>query len=279
MAGTIENLTVDKPWLMLGDCLELMAEIPDGSVDMVLCDLPYGVGACPWDAVIPFRPLWNEYRRVLLGYGAVVLTASQPFTTTLIQSNLPWFKYSWVWEKSRPGDVFNAKNKPLKAHEDICVFSPGVTANGGKFKMPYYPQGVGPATRGVSDRNNRRDSSFRGKRPSHADDYTPQAAGYPRSVLRFSNGNKGSVHPTQKPVALLEYLIRTYTHEGETVLDNCFGSGSTGVACLNTGRRFIGIERDPHYFDVGRRRIDAAIAATNQSAIPGGLFTAQDAAE
>lgn len=271
MTNPIDTLAVDRPWLMLGDCLERMAEIPDGSVDMVLCDLPYGIGACLWDTVVPLRPLWSQYRRILRGYGAVVLTASQPFTTTLISSNLPWFRYCWVWEKSRPGDVFNAKNKPLKAHEDICIFSPGVTANGGKFKMPYYPQGIGPATRGVSDRNNRRDSSFRGKRPSHTNDYTPQGTNYPRSVLRFANSNKGSAHATQKPVDLCEYMILTYTNPGEIVLDNCFGSGTTGVACVNTGRRFIGIEKDPGYFETGRRRIEAAIAAI-QPAPQSGLF-------
>lgn len=241
--------------LMLGDCLERMREIPDGSIDMVLCDLPYGTTACKWDSVIPFELLWAEYRRVTKWNAAIVLTASQPFTTALIASNYGMFKYCWVWEKSRPGDIFNAKNKPLKAHEDVCVFSGGTTANGSGARMPYFPQGVSGPVRGVCDRNNNRDSSFRGKRKSLTSDYSPQGTNYPRSVIRVPNHNGGSLHPTQKPVALMEYMIRTYTNPGQTVLDNTMGSGTTGVACVNTGRAFIGIERDEGYFAIAERRI------------------------
>lgn len=244
--------------LHLGDCLEQMPRIPDQSVDLVLCDLPYGTTACAWDAVIPFEDLWAEYQRVVRGHGAIVLTASQPFTTALINSNFAWFKYCWVWEKSRVGDIFNAKNKPLKKHEDIVVFSAGTTANGSDRRMPYYPQGLQPTSKMAKNKETTR--AFFAPRPSHKETYEQTATGYPTSVLKFSNDT--GLHPTQKPVALMEYLIRTYTNEGDTVLDNTMGSGTTGVACMNTGRKFIGIERDPEYFSVARARIlDAVVIA------------------
>jgi site-specific DNA-methyltransferase (adenine-specific) len=231
-----------------------MLEIPDGSVDMVLCDLPYGTTACKWDTVIPFEPLWSAYRRVAKKNAAIVLTASQPFTSVLIGSNLSMFKYCWVWEKTRPGDIFNAKNKPLKSHEDVCVFSEGTTANGSPNKMPYFPQDVGEG--GVKTNNpDEQERAFKSKRPSHKVSHVTHGSGYPRSVLKVPNPNAGSVHPTQKPVALMEYLIRTYTNPGELVLDNTMGSGTTGVACVNTDRRFIGIERDPEYFRIAEERI------------------------
>ena len=237
--------------LYLGDCLEVMRGLPDGSVDMILCDLPYGTTACAWDAVIPFEPLWNEYRRVVKPRAAIVLTASQPFTTALAASNMNWFKYCWVWEKSRVGDIFNAKNKPLKKHEDILVFSSGTTANGSKNRMPYYPQGL-QETHKVA-KNNETTRAFFAPRPSHKAEYVQTATGYPTSVLKFQNDT--GHHPTQKPVALMEYLIRTYTNEGELVLDNTMGSGTTGVAALKSGRRFVGIERDEKYFGIACVRI------------------------
>lgn len=239
-----------------GDCLEVMKSIPDHSVDMILCDLPYGTTACAWDSVIPFGALWAQYRRVLKPLGAIVLTASQPFTTALIASNYDWFKYCWVWEKSRPGDIFNAKNKPLKAHEDICVFSEGTTANKSLRRMRYFPQGVGAG--GVQTNNPDCVAAFKAPRPSHAKNYVTQGSGYPRSILRIASEGK-TVHPTQKPVALMEYLIRTYTNPGDVVMDNCMGSGTTGVACVNTDRSFIGIERDPDYFKIAQGRIDGAL--------------------
>lgn len=246
--------------LIQGDCLVEMAGIADGSVSLILADLPYGTTALRWDAVIPFDPLWTHYRRVLKPLGAVVLTASQPFTSMLVMSNREWFKYCWVWEKLRPGDIFNAKNKPLKAHEDICVFSPGSTANRSLRRMTYHPVGVSPGIRTTT--NPRRLSAFTAPRPSHTWDYKTHGTNYPRSVIRVSNTNHDSLHPSQKPVALMEYLIRTYSNEGETVLDNCMGSGTTGVACINTGRHFIGIEKDPEYFAVAQRRIAEAKAST-----------------
>lgn len=244
--------------LMKGDCLEMMKLIPDASVDMVLCDLPYGTTQCAWDAIIPFEPLWTEYKRVIKGTGAIVLSASQPFTSALISSNFAMFKYCWVWEKTRPGDIFNAKNKPLKSHEDICVFSSGTTANGSDRRMKYLPQGVGAG--GVKTNNpDEKEYAFKGKRPSHKESHVTQGSNYPRSVLKIANPNAGSVHPTQKPVALMEYMIRTYTNEGDTVLDNTMGSGTTGVAAVNTGRKFIGIERDDKYFAIAQKRIEDAM--------------------
>ena len=172
-------------------------------------------------------------------------------------SNAEDFKYCWVWEKSRPGDIFNAKNKPLKSHEDICVFSSGTTANNSPRRMSYYPQGVGAG--GVTTNNpDEQERAFKSKRPSHKTNHITHGSNYPRSVLSIPNPNAGSLHPTQKPVALMEYLIRTYTNEGERVLDNTMGSGTTGVACANTRRTFVGIERDDSYFAIASNRIETA---------------------
>lgn len=238
-----------------GGCLAVMPLIPDKSVDMILCDLPYGTTACSWDTVIPFKPLWKEYKRVIKDYGVIVLTASQPFTSALVMSNPGWFKYCWVWDKVAKGDIMNAKNKPLKQHEDIAIFSEGTTANGSKRRMPYFPLGVTPNTREVN-KQNRQEGAFKGLRPSHVVNYKRQGTGYPSSILRFSNADHtGTLHPTQKPIALFEYLIRTYTNEGDLVMDNCLGSGTTAVACKNLGRRFLGIELSPEYCAVAVHRL------------------------
>ena len=248
--------------LMLGDCLERMKEIPDGSVDMILCDLPYGTTACKWDSVIPFEPLWAEYRRVTKRNAAIVLTASQPFTSALVMSAPDIFKYCWVWEKTRATGHMHAKNKPLKSHEDIAVFSTGTTVHSvqSSIRMQYYPQGTIAVDR-VSYRPSRekKGSDVVGSlRPSHKNSYRQTESNYPRSVLHVpSEHNVGAFHPTQKPVALMEYLIKTYTNEGETVLDNCMGSGTVGVACKNLNRKFIGIEKDETYFKIAQDRIAA----------------------
>ena len=247
-----------------GDCLEVMPPLAAGSVDLVLCDLPYGTTACAWDAVIPFEPLWEQYKRILRGNGAIVLCAGQPFTSALICSNLEWFKYAWVWEKSRALGFTNAKNKPMNKHEDIAVFSPGTCANRSDRRMLYNPQGLvayGKVVSGIKAcAADASPGGHRFGRPSHKAERIQEFTNYPTSVL--SIGNEGStVHPTQKPVALMEYLIRTYTNEGDTVLDNCMGSGTTGVAAVNTGRNFIGIERDPDYFAIARKRIGEAAPA------------------
>lgn len=319
--------------LMQGDCLELMRSIPDGSVDMILCDLPYGTTACKWDTVIPFEPLWAQYRRIAKRNAAIVLTASQPFTTALIASNVDLFRYSWVWEKDQGVNFMSAKRQPLKVHEDVCVFyadlaeqrgaaveyaplreyfqterdESGLSAqeiasvlgnfmashyftNGAQFCIPSADNYAKLQTTGRFQRpyeEVRREYQRLGE-SIHPVTYNPQmTAGnpyisgkgtsgevtgcvqkvqtinegtrYPRSILPFKR--QTGIHPTQKPVALMEYLIRTYTNEGDTVLDNCMGSGTTGVACVNTGRKFIGIEMDSGYFEIAKDRIEAAAHA------------------
>ncbi len=235
--------TIGNATLYLGDCLEVMATLPDASVDMILCDLPYGTTRNKWDSVIPFEPLWAQYWRVAKPNAAIVLTASQPFTTTLIASQIKRFKYCWVWEKSRFSNQLLAKIQPLKIHEDVCVFAKG--------KTPYNPQGLVEVNRVVKQGSRVSDNNGGGSRKTA---YTQTHTGYPKSIIQVPSAG-GTVHPTQKPVALFEYLIRTYTNEGETVLDNCMGSGTTGVACANTGRRFIGIEKEVKYFDIACRRM------------------------
>ena len=239
-----EKVIIGNAELWHGDCLELMAAIPDGSVDMILCDLPYGTTACTWDSVIPFEPLWAQYKRIAKRNAAIVLTASQPFTTALIASNMREFRYCWVWNKAKAANFPQAKRAPLKVHEDIAVF-------GGS----YTPQMVEGSFRQKGGYSVSRESAVSAGAPTkHNSTY------YPKSILDFSvAGNvDGGLHPTQKPVALMEYLIRTYTNEGETVLDNCMGSGTTGVACANLGRKFIGIELERRYFDIACRRIEDA---------------------
>ncbi len=238
--------------LQYGDCLELMKDIPDQSVDLILCDLPYGTTSCKWDSIIPLDVLWGNYWRVLKENGAVVLTAAQPFTTVLIASQLSFYKYSWIWNKSKVTGFMQAKNQPLRNHEDVCVFG-RFKSSAQHFKGIYNPQGASDA--GIKEySNNRRDDHFTGNRQKGVSN---SMTGYPRSVLEISSEGK-TVHPTQKPVALMEYLIKTYTNEGDTVLDNCMGSGTTGVACVNTGRNFIGMEQEFKYFRIARRRIKGA---------------------
>lgn len=230
------------------DCMDVLRMIPDQSVDMVLCDLPYGTTACKWDVIIPFEPLWAEYRRVTKPNAAIVLTASQPFSATLVASNLQDFKYQWVWEKGRPSNPQLAKIQPLKVHEDILVFCRG--------KAPYHPQGlieIPEAERKVHKPET--NSLGHCKRKPYVQTHT----GYPKSIVSFTP--ERGLHPTQKPVALIEYLLQTYTNEGDVVLDNTMGSGTTGVACENTNRNFIGIERDPQYFKVATERVNTAWVA------------------
>ena len=250
--------------LRLGDCLEVMAELDDGCVDMVLCDLPYGTTACKWDSVIPFEPLWREYRRVTKPNAAIVLTASQPFTTALIASNMKEFRYCWVWDKKVVTGFAFAKYQPMRAHEDICVFGqPGGTYNAQMVERTQ-EELKRFAHRPAESSGGELYGGMTTKSPTREENKFKN----PNSVIRI-NGVVGRSsekvpHPTQKPVALMEYLIRTYTNEGETVLDNTMGSGTTGVACRNTGRAFIGIERDPEYFAIAQRRI----ANDNAPAIP-----------
>lgn len=245
-------MTTSNTTLLHGDCLDLMPRLPAASVDLVLCDLPYGTTQNKWDAVIPFEPLWREYRRVCKG--AIVLTAAQPFTSALVMSNPEMFKWADVWHKTQARGHLNAKIMPLREHEDILVFAVG--------KVPYFPQ-LAPKPKS----NQRKFSEARSGTGSYGDfglgnhRTIPDDMSYPRSVVRVENpnGKERGLHPTQKPVALMEYLIRTYTNEGDTVLDNCMGSGTTCVAAVNTGRKFIGIERDPDYFAIAQARIGAAL--------------------
>ena len=235
-----------------GDCLDIMPTLEDKSIDMILCDLPYGTTACKWDTIIPFEPLWAQYKRLIKDNGAIVLTASQPFTSALVMSNPGWFKYCWVWEKNRPTDKFNAKNRPMRKHEDVCVFSDGTTANCSNRRMAYHPQGTRDCHIEIRGTTGQWSST---KRASHKERYILETTGYPTSVLRF-NKDEQHEHNTQKPVALFEYLIRTYTNEGDTVLDNCAGSFTTAIACLNTNRKYICIEKDKKYFEIGKNRIN-----------------------
>ena len=249
--------------LMQGDCLERMKEIPDGSVDMILADLPYGTTSRnEWDKKIALSPLWEQYERIIKGNGAIVLFSQMPFGAELIQSNRRLFRYEWIWKKPRATGFLNANRMPLRAHENILVFY--------KSLPTYNPQKTA------------------GKPYKHCDgrqndlliysDFIPLGSKsetgerFPVDVISFVNFNdKNKTHPTQKPVALLEYLIKTYTNEGETVLDNVMGSGSTGVAAVNTGRKFIGIELDPGFYETAKNRIEKAIEEETEAAL-GAVF-------
>lgn len=242
--------------LMHGDCLERMSEIPAGSVDMVLADPPYGTTACKWDSVIPFEPMWEQLKRVTKKNGAIVMTASQPFTSTLVMSNVQMFKYCWVWHKDKPTNFALANRQPMKYHEDVCVFySKQPTYN----KQMQIREGSGKQRfKYKTDNSNRKsEHSNLSQGPKF---YDPDLKN-PSTVQRFSTGRRQDlVHPTQKPVALMEYLIKTYTNEGETVLDFTMGSGTTGVAAKSLNRSFIGIEMDETYFNIAKERIDAVEA-------------------
>ncbi len=232
-----------KKEILLGDCLELMKDIPNGSIDMILADLPYGTTACKWDTIIPFEPLWEQYERVIKDNGAIVLTASQPFTTSLINSNSKLFRYCLVWDKQRPSGSMLAKKRPLKYHEDIVIFY--------KKQPAYNPQMTkGKKQKKASGGNSENYGSIPIIRYD-SDTY------YPRSILEFKGCHNmtGKIHPTQKPVELFEYLIKTYTNEGDLVLDNTAGSGTTAIACLNTNRQFIVMEKEQKYYDIILKRV------------------------
>lgn len=228
-----------------GNCLELMKSIPDNSVDLILCDLPFGVTDCEWDNIIPFEPLWEQYTRVAKDNTPIVLFAIQPFTTKVIQSNKKDFRYCWYWKKNNKTGAPFAKVQPMRCIEDICVFY--------KRKPTYNPQGLVLLDKPIQNMAKHKKGVYRVFGGSPA---VQHFTNYPTHLLEFDGVNSiERQHPTQKPVALLEYLIKTYTNEGDTVLDNCMGSGSTGVACRNTNRRFIGIELDKGYFDIATSRI------------------------
>lgn len=228
--------------LRLGDCLEVMKDLLDNSVNMVMCDLPYGTTQCKWDSILPLDKLWPEYLRICSG--AIVLTACQPFTSRLVMSLPECFRYEWIWHKNNATGFLDAKRRPLNNFESVLVFS--------KRRPPYFPQMTEGKlhNRGGGTGHTEVYSDFSRRALTQSNLY------YPKRIIRFDVERK-TKHPTQKPVALMEYLIKTYTQHGETVLDNCMGSGTTGIACINTGRRFIGIEQDPQYFQIAKDRIAA----------------------
>ena len=245
--------------LMQGDCLGKMKDIPDKSIDMILADLPYGTTACKWDVIIPFEPLWEQYKRIIKDHGAIVLFGSQPFTSLLGASNLSGLRYSWVWCKTKPTNFANAKKMPLKGFEDILVFYGALPTYNpqGLLKVDLQRKNAGTqSARSMGTKGTKENGDVTTQNMSFAGGgYKQEWTNYPRGVIEFGQDSP-SKHPTQKPVALLEYLIKTYTLEGETVLDNCMGSGSTGVACIKTKRNFIGIEKDPEYFKIAEKRIN-----------------------
>lgn len=247
-----------KNSIYLGDCLELMKKIPDKSIDMILCDLPYGTTACKWDTIIPFEPLWEQYKRIVKDNGAIVLTASQPFTSSLVMSNPKMFKYCWVWNKGLSGSPAVAKYRPLPISEDILVFGDG--------KVLYNPQmrkGKMRVKGRKTNGNTGEDVSenWKGLKNGHYsvnDDY------FPVNILDITNANRrDKSHPTQKPVTLFEYLIKTYTNEGDLVLDNCAGSFTTAIAAINTNRNYICMEKDETYFNIGKDRIEKHLTDRN----------------
>jgi len=230
--------------LIQGDCLEEMNNIHNGSIDLVLADPPYGTTACKWDSVIPFEPMWEQLKRVIKPNGAIVLFGSEPFSSALRMSNIKNYKYDWVWDKVKPGNIFNSKRSPLIQHELISVFGNKIKYNPIKTDLEKIR-----ITKIYSKSKTQVSPKYGDKRILKGK--------FPKTILKFSNANqKNRLHPTQKPVALMEYLIKTYTNENETVLDFTMGSGTTGVACKNLNRDFIGIELDEEYFEIAKKRID-----------------------
>lgn len=240
--------------LFLGDCLEVMKKIPDKSVDMILCDLPYGTTACKWDAIIPFEPLWEQYKRIRKDNSAIVLFGSEPFSSYLRMSNIKEYKYDLYWNKIIPSGMCNAKIQPMRQIETISVFIKG--------KSFYFPQMIkrnNPITSGGMTGS--LSAGAKGLSRLNKKTYNEK---YPTTLLTFAKIRKGSVHPTQKSLDLLEYLIKTYTKEKDTILDNCMGSGTTGVACMNLNRKFIGIEKEEKYFNIAKERIEKACNEVNK---------------
>ena len=228
------------------DCLEGMKRIPDKSVDMILCDLPYGTTACKWDTIIPFEPLWEQYERVIKDSGAIVLFGTEPFSSFLRTSNIKWYRYDLIWEKSRFTNFLFVKKQFGKVHENISVFYKKQPTYNPQMEAgePYKRKGTGkPKTKELMIN------------PATDNGKVSDGLRYPKSILKFPFHNVGNVHPTQKPSDLFEYLIRTYTNENETILDNCMGSGTTAIACINTNRNFIGFELDETYFNLANERI------------------------
>ena len=257
----IQDYKLDNVQFLYGDCLERMKEIPDRSIDCIITDPPYGTVACAWDSVISFEPMWAELKRIIKQDGAIVLFGSQPFTSKLICSNLDMFKYCMVWEKSRAGNFIHSKFQPLKAHEDIIVFSMyASTYTKNNKNMKYNPiKSKGKPYDKGENKNKQFGWLAGGNREFTLKNETGDR--FPRSVVYFKTADSEGkpLHQTQKPIALMEYLIKTYSNEGDTILDFTFGSCTTGIACLNTNRNFIGIEKDEHYYKIGTDRLFQAL--------------------
>lgn len=250
--------------LIHGDCLEVLPSMPSKSIDCIIADPPYGTTACKWDSVIPLAPMWEQLKRVIKPSGAIVLFAGQPFTSALVMSNLDWFKYEWVWKKTKPNGWQHAKNRPMKANEDVLVFSPAPMGHAsllGDRRMAYFPQGVFSV--GSQTVKPYWHGRTMGKRLNQVGREYEAFTGFPTNILEYPNiVGKSAIHPAQKPVELMSYLVRTYTQAGEEILDFTMGSGSTGVAALLEGRRFIGIEKDQHYYEVARQRLEEAAGSS-----------------
>lgn len=229
-----------------GDCLELMENIEDKTIDMILCDLPYGTTQCKWDTIIPFDKLWKQYERIIKDNGAIVLTGTQPFTSQLINSNLKLFRYEWIWEKTIATNFMFVKKQPAKKHENICVFY--------KKQPTYNPQME--TGKPYTDKPRKRTEGYYNGRETTKKEIKNEGFRYPSTVQKHSNGNNGNVHPTQKPLGLFEYLIKTYSNEGDIILDNCLGSGTTAIAAMNTNRNWIGIEMEQEYVEIANKRIE-----------------------
>lgn len=283
--------------IFLGDCLEVMKLLPSMSIDMILCDLPYGTTDCKWDSIIPLndyiqieiknkivsmnkneyklycfendipleifnitwkkqlkKGLWTHYKRIIKDNGAIILTATQPFASFLIESNLDMFKYDWIWEKDQGSNFLNVKNEPLKKHENILVFSKGTIANKSLRRMNYNPQGLIPCEIKKTNENKRKKDGFIGERDNFKGEYQQKFKNYPSTILKYQRDR--GLHPTQKPLALCEYFIKTYTNENDIVLDNCCGSGTTLLAAKNLNRNYIGIEKDEKYFNIAKERVN-----------------------
>jgi site-specific DNA-methyltransferase (adenine-specific) len=247
--NTREQTTEWRNSIHLGNCLEIMKGISDNSIDMILADLPYGTTACKWDTIIPFDKLWEQYERIIKQNGAIVLTASQPFTSALVMSNPKMFKYELIWQKTRPSNVFNAKKQFMKWHENICIFYKNLptynpqTTIGKAYKKKHYIQDRSNGTLGKT-----------GEKDGHISENN--GIMQPKTVIEISNPNHNSLHPTQKPVELMEYLIKTFSNEEDIVLDNTMGSGTTCVACKQTNRIYIGIEQEEKYFKIAEQRLN-----------------------
>ncbi|MFY9450126.1 MAG: site-specific DNA-methyltransferase [Bacillota bacterium] len=243
------------------DCLEGMKYIEDKSIDMILCDLPYGTTECSWDTVISFECLWEQYRRIIKDNGVIALFGSEPFSTKLRTSAIDIFKYDWIWIKNKPSGFQHSKNRPLNAYEIISIFSKGSMGHKsllGEKRMVYNPQGLVYFGKETSGCRNKKGHTV-GHRPSHKDKVFQEFTNYPTNILKYDVvTRKERIHNTQKPVELCEYLIKTYTNEGELVLDNCIGSGTTAIACINTNRNYIGFEISKEYCEIAKARIEFA---------------------